>query len=87
MTAPFPCLSLRLTAVLLQETPSLTTYVMLIHPSTSYQSHLFSCTLEAFLEAVACVQTSGSGTHVSGHLTYEGSESLLSLVTLGKLMR
>lgn len=44
-----------------------------------------SCMLEAFLEAIASVHTSGSGTHASGHLAYEGSEFLLSLVTLGKL--
>lgn len=68
----FPCLSFMPTAVPLQETPSLTNYVMLVHPSTSYQSHLSSCTLEAFLEAIACVHTSGSGTSASRHLAYEG---------------
>ena len=83
--SPFPCLSFRPTAVPLQETPSLTNYVMLIHPSTSYQSHLSSRMLEAFLESVACVHTSGSGMRASRHLAYEGSESLLSLVTLGRL--
>lgn len=83
--SPFPCLSFRPTAVPLQETPPLTNYAMLIHLSTSYQSHLACCTLEAFLEAIACVHTSGSRTRASRHLAYEGSESLLSLVTLGRL--
>lgn len=84
--SPFHCLSFRPAEVPLQETPSLANYVILILCSTSYQSHLSSCTLEAFLEAIACVHTSGSRMRASRHLAYGGSKSLISLVTLGRLV-